>query len=61
MTSSSPILQLRGAMSPAVEAIWTPDAARFVGDLVARFTQRRDELLMARLDAGFSAAHGRYS
>jgi malate synthase len=46
----SPRLDIRGSMSPAYEALWTAEARKFVGELVARFAPRRDELLMRRLE-----------
>ena len=47
--SPSPTLEIRGTMSPAYAAIWTPEAQKFIAELVARFAPRRDELLARRL------------
>jgi malate synthase len=47
--SSSP-LEITGELSPAYQAIWTPEARNFIADLAANFTARRDELLARRLE-----------
>ncbi len=43
-------LQISAPMPPAYEALWTPEARKFIGDMVARFMPRRDELLARRLE-----------
>lgn len=42
-------LEIRGAMSPAYEKLWTAEAQKFIAELLARFMPRRDELLARRL------------
>jgi malate synthase len=42
-------LDIRGAMTPAFESVWTPDATNFIGELAARFGARRKELLAVRI------------
>lgn len=42
-------LEIRGAMSPAYEALWTSECKKFITDLVAHFMPRRDQLLARRL------------
>jgi len=48
MTNPKTLL-IRGAMTPAVTAIWTPEACAFIASLQERFNARRKELLAARV------------
>jgi malate synthase len=48
--TSHPVLDIRGALTPAYKEIWTPDACRFIADLNSRFNPRRLALLAARVE-----------
>lgn len=48
--SPSSSLEIRAPLPPAYEALWTPEARRFIYELVSRFTPRRDELLLRRAE-----------
>jgi malate synthase len=49
MTLSSSQLDIRAALTPAFESVWTPAAKKFICDLTTRFGGRRKELLAARI------------
>lgn len=46
---SNPTIEIRGEMTPAFTEILTPEAQAFVAALAQTFTDRRDELLAARV------------
>jgi malate synthase len=42
-------LEIRAALTPAFEKLWSPEARSFVAEMAMRFAPRRDELLARRL------------